>query len=273
MLSAKGPKAIAGGGTRNQYQGWRGSVAALAIGLVSAVGISPAAAETMELPVETVVRADPGTEVVVRVSAVDDEFVGATCSLSIVTQNQESVHPGNNLVVRSGDSFAVLVDVESEPGQVTNTIAPEIELGDEIVVSLVMGSDGVFSGGFNVAFTCPTVGDNGGAPQTSAATTTSSTTSTVPVTTSTTTATSTTSTTTATSTTSTTTATSTTTSTTIRGAVEGGSETNETTPTIDTTELARTGTDQSAWLSIVAAVFILVGTVLRKIGIWLDDDL
>ncbi|MCP4962867.1 MAG: hypothetical protein GY925_26825 [Actinomycetia bacterium] len=218
----------------------------------------------MELPVETVVRADPGTEVVVRVSAVDDEFVGATCSLSIVAQNQESVHPGNNLVVRSGDSFAVLVDVESEPGQVTNTIAPEIELGDEIVVSLVMGSDGVFSGGFNVAFTCPTVGDNGGAPQTSAATTTSSTTSTVPVTTSTTTAT---------STTSTTTATSTTTSTTIRGAVEGGSETNETTPTIDTTELARTGTDQSAWLSIVAAVFILVGTVLRKVGIWLDDDL
>ncbi len=66
MLSETGRSAFAGGGTRKYYPGWRGAAVAMAIALVSAVWISPAAAENLEVPIETVVRADPGSEVVVK---------------------------------------------------------------------------------------------------------------------------------------------------------------------------------------------------------------
>ncbi len=132
----------------------RSLAAGLIIFLTAGFGLSPVGAGNLDLPIDTVVRAEPGTVTELRRVSVDADLIGSRCELGITAENQDSVHPGNHLVVASGDSHATLHDVEGEAGRVSNTVAPEITLGETVVVSLVMGSDGVFSGGFSVTLSC-----------------------------------------------------------------------------------------------------------------------
>ena len=103
--------------------------------------------------IETVVRAPEDSETVIRAHPVPNGLVGETCSVIAQSLNQSSVHPGNDLIVES-QTRIVLIDVEAEPGG-TVTATDVMVLGDQVLISLVMGPDEVFSAGIDVLFDCP----------------------------------------------------------------------------------------------------------------------
>lgn len=106
------------------------------------------------VPISTVVRAPEGSETVLITTPTPEDLIGETCEVSARSENQSSVHPDNDLVVESGGSQIVLHDVEAEPGGVV-TATDTLVLGEEIVISLIMGPDEVFSAGIEVGFQCP----------------------------------------------------------------------------------------------------------------------
>lgn len=81
------------------------------------------------------------------------EFVGDTCVLAVIAENQASVHPGNDLVVSTGDSQAVIVGVEDEVNGGTSQEYAMV-VGSSIVVQLRFGPDGISSLGFGLTFDC-----------------------------------------------------------------------------------------------------------------------
>jgi hypothetical protein len=127
----------------------------MGVGLV--LMTSPAGAQgvpTIVIPINTVVRGDPGTVHVLATRAVPAELQGTACTVSSTSENQRSVHPGSNLTVTSGSDSVVLLDVEAVPGG-TVTASGTLTMGPDIVVSLELGPDRVFSGGLIVTITCP----------------------------------------------------------------------------------------------------------------------
>ena len=140
---------------------WRDAVDRLHIPLAVLVGVGATLVVTagavgaqdggiVEIPLGTVVRADPGAEVSLNSVAVPTELVGLECSVQSRSENNSSVHPGNDLVVTSGPESVVLSDVEGSAGKVTTATAT-VTLGDDIAVTLIMGPDGVFSAGARAA--------------------------------------------------------------------------------------------------------------------------
>jgi hypothetical protein len=128
-------------------------------GLVSIIGLvllqSPASAGHghISVPIDTFVQAGEG-EVVQLVSVpVDSELVGATCSWEFHATNQESVHPGNDLILSTGGNDTVVPGVEDAPGQVLD-VSGSFQLGETLTVSLRMGPDQVFSAGLSVEVLC-----------------------------------------------------------------------------------------------------------------------
>jgi hypothetical protein len=109
---------------------------------------------TIVIPISTVVRDDPGTVHVLATQAVPAEWQGTACTVSSTSENQSSVHPGSNLTITSGSDSVVLLDVEAVPGG-TVTASGTLTLDADIVVSLQLGPDGVFSAGLIVTITCP----------------------------------------------------------------------------------------------------------------------
>jgi hypothetical protein len=130
-------------------------VLALAVVAV-AVGAAPASAQdttVIEIPLDTVVRGAPGSEQLLVTAPVDPADVGQECTVVVEGQNNESVHPGTDLIVRSGTSEVVASDVEREPNAVTEATGTLV-LGSEVTVSVRLGPDGVFSGGMVVTAEC-----------------------------------------------------------------------------------------------------------------------
>ena len=128
-------------------------------GLVSHIGLvllqSPASAGHghISVPIDTFVQAGEG-EVVQLVSVpVDTELVGATCSWEFHAANQESVHPGNDLILSTGGNDTVVPGVEDAPGQVLEVVG-SFQRGETLTVSLRMGPDQVFSAGLSVEVLC-----------------------------------------------------------------------------------------------------------------------
>lgn len=107
----------------------------------------------ISIPIDTVVQAPEGSITVLATEPVGEQFAGQACTVAARTENQQSVHPGNDLIVESGSSLVRLENVESGAGTVV-IAEGEFELGSEIVVSLIMGPDEVFSAGFLVHVQC-----------------------------------------------------------------------------------------------------------------------
>ena len=107
----------------------------------------------ISIPITTIVRAPEGSETILASVDVDDGLVGELCAVSAVSENPDSVHPNNDLVVSTGRTAVLLPDVESQPNGmvVANGI---LELGPQITVTLVMGPDEVFSAGIAVSVEC-----------------------------------------------------------------------------------------------------------------------
>lgn len=131
------------------------SVAAMA---VASVWVSPRASaqEGFEIviPVETVVRnVGVGSITVLQTRQVPESAQGQFCEVSGESRNQESVHPGNDLIVESGNTRSVLEGVEDVPLG-TVEARGQLVLGSTITVALRMGEDNVFSAGIDVIIDC-----------------------------------------------------------------------------------------------------------------------
>ena len=140
------------------YRGSRLAGLLVVVLAVASLGLTAIGAEaddiSLEVPLPTVVRAPAGTEHLLAATTVPGDFVGKLCAVTAHGSNQESAHPGNDLVIASGDDSLVLADVEGEAfGESSEEGA--LRLGDGLTVTLVMGPDGVFSAGMSVRISCP----------------------------------------------------------------------------------------------------------------------
>ena len=110
------------------------------------------AQEIVEVPIDTVVRGEPGEVKLIDppgVVAVPADKVGVQCSVHETSQNNTSVHPNNDLIVTSGGDSVTLFDVESGSGVRVDGDGL-LTLGETVQVEVRLGGDGVFSGGFIV---------------------------------------------------------------------------------------------------------------------------
>ncbi len=109
----------------------------------------PAGATDLSLPTDTVVYAEEGSLIELGRAPVDTDLAGPLCTWEATVTNQNSAHPGNDIIITSGDSELVLSEVEATEGKVT-TNQGSAYLSSEVVVTLRMGPDGVFSGGLDL---------------------------------------------------------------------------------------------------------------------------
>jgi LPXTG-motif cell wall-anchored protein len=155
-------------------------VMAFAVAAMGFVSVPAWAQEqtVFEVPLDTVVRGAPGSEHLLATEQVAPEDQGRECSVVVEGLNNESTHPNTDVLVRSGGSEVVALDVERAP-DVRTEADGTIVLGTEISAFVRLGSDGVFSGGLVVTVECaqpPTTTTTTEKPTT----TTVSTTTTVP---------------------------------------------------------------------------------------------
>lgn len=128
---------------------------ACALGVI-AVGAGSTAAQASDLvvPVDTVLTGQSlGDEVLVASAAVPSELVGQTCDVQAIAVNQASIHPDNDLLIRTGSSSVVIPDVERAPNSVTPA-SGSVVLGTGVDVYVRMGPSTVFSAGMDVHFDC-----------------------------------------------------------------------------------------------------------------------
>jgi len=129
--------------------------AAAIVGLMASV--TPATAQdeligSWEMPIGSVIFADPFSTHVLGSAGVPDEFVGGVCDVTFGSNNNESVHIGNDLVVESATSVT-LPDAEGSPGKIT-TAEDQIVLGETATVTLFMGEEGIWSARSAVVYDC-----------------------------------------------------------------------------------------------------------------------
>ena len=125
------------------------AIFAMAIMLLVIAATGASAAGGFVIPIDTYIAAEPGSITPIAVVETPPELVGSTCFGVAVAENGTSVHLGNNIIIESGSSVAVLENVEGAPNKVTNAIG-ELTLGEIVELSLLMGNDGAFSGGIAV---------------------------------------------------------------------------------------------------------------------------
>jgi hypothetical protein len=124
------------------------------VGILFAATAVAQAPPTIVVPIDTVVEGEPGSTHVLATEPVPEELQGVACTVFSTSENQSSVHPDSNLTIASGSGSVVLPDVEADPGG-TVTASDTLTLGPDIVVSLELGPDEIFSGGVTVTVTCP----------------------------------------------------------------------------------------------------------------------
>ena len=103
---------------------------------------------------------------VILAASLDTPFdlLGRNCVIAGTSRNQDSVHPGNNLIIVSGDITITIPDFEdslfSEHEISLEPDAAQLEgLGDTIDFFIELGPDGISSGGLVVSIDCPDLVD------------------------------------------------------------------------------------------------------------------
>ncbi len=133
-----------------------GAISTMAL-LIAVVWVAPAwAIESIVLDQDRILYGEEGSTVQLAEIAVETDRVGASCTLRVHTENQYSVHPGNDLVVTTGGTQSVIEDVEAEPDADAD-LSAAIVLGPELLVELRFGPDQVSSMGFDLSVDCPDV--------------------------------------------------------------------------------------------------------------------
>jgi LPXTG-motif cell wall-anchored protein len=125
---------------------------------------SPVAAQdsdTFTIVVEGVLTGAEGDVAEVVNQPVAAALVGETCTVTGQSENNGSVHPGNNLIIATGSSSTTVAGTEDTPGQIVNGTG-SVVLGESVVVSVEFGPDGVTSGGVTLTFACQPALPEGG---------------------------------------------------------------------------------------------------------------
>jgi LPXTG-motif cell wall-anchored protein len=135
-----------------------GIIAGLILGSFVVLGGPATAAELPSVPVNERIpergRTTPGTTHEVSTTPVDPANVGSTCNIAVTGANNESVHPGNDILVASANTVTI-PDVERAAGTENIPADGQLELGTTVTISVRLGADGLFSGGsLAVAFDC-----------------------------------------------------------------------------------------------------------------------
>ncbi len=125
--------------------------AAVAIWLLLA-GSASAAGEIV-ITIDDNSRGETGSIINLVDYEVPAEYVGRTCSASLLVENNGSVHPKNDLIITTAGNEYVFENFETEPGQ-TTIGGGEVPIGDRIVVDLRFGDDGRSSSELVLTFDC-----------------------------------------------------------------------------------------------------------------------
>lgn len=136
---------------RTAQLGLRTALAAFAAFALLSVPVD--AESEISIPFGDLIFGAPGSVVTLAEVEVDEDLVGRTCFLAVVAENQASVHMGNDLIVSTGTSEAVIVGVEDEANGGTNQTY-EMVVGSTITAQLRIGPDGMSSLGFGLSFDC-----------------------------------------------------------------------------------------------------------------------
>lgn len=118
-----------------------------------AVGPAAAASELISIPIEQVTRGDEGDEILVASADVPADLVGLQCEMVGETSNQDSVHEGNDLLIRLGDQVRVIENFEDER-DIRYEFRQIEEMPARVDVLVRLGPDGVSSGGFLISIEC-----------------------------------------------------------------------------------------------------------------------
>jgi len=118
----------------------------LALGCVSVAG-------AFTVPPSAITDGTQGEVRLLSTQNVDPADVGKDCQVTVVSTNNESLHPNSDLIVQSGTSSMVAPDVEHDT--TSHTFVGQLTLGTTITVSVRFGPDGIYSGGSTVDTTCP----------------------------------------------------------------------------------------------------------------------
>ncbi len=125
-------------------------VALLVIGVVAT---QASAAQRITIANDGILIAEPGSVLDIAEVDVDPSQVGMRCTVEVISQNQASVHLGNDLLVTTAGVVTVIEDVEAEPDASVDR-SVDLLIGDTIVFQLRMGPDWVSSLGFELSLNC-----------------------------------------------------------------------------------------------------------------------
>lgn len=128
-------------------------ITGIALSIALPVQVMASSEPQISVPVNTVIRGDVGSTHILAEKETEQELIGMVCTVNATAKNQGSVHPGNNIVVSSGDDSVTLVNVEREANGITNAEG-ELSMSSDLTVTLVLGEDKVFSGGMDVNLHC-----------------------------------------------------------------------------------------------------------------------
>ncbi len=111
------------------------------------------ATDDLVIPVDSVVRGDPGDVIGVADLPVEADLVGASCDIDLVWENNSSTHPDTDLIVTTDGVVTTIADVETTPEGVVASGATVI-IGETVKVEIRLGAHGVSSGGLTMNFAC-----------------------------------------------------------------------------------------------------------------------
>ncbi len=109
--------------------------------------------EILVIPIRAPRSGAEGSLASVGTVAVPADLVGRTCQVIGRTNNQVSVHPGNDLLITTNGQTFVVPDFEDE-GFVVHQAGEVETVGATIELAVRFGPDGISSGGFSVSIEC-----------------------------------------------------------------------------------------------------------------------
>jgi hypothetical protein len=115
----------------------------------------PVAAQstTIAIEVDDIVRGDPGEVIHLETVTVPEGMVGWTCTGTAQTEKNASEHRNNDFILASGGASATIPDWERK-AEASTSMSGTLVLGDSITVDLLLGPDGVSSGGVLITLSC-----------------------------------------------------------------------------------------------------------------------
>jgi LPXTG-motif cell wall-anchored protein len=132
------------------------------LAVVSVLVLHASPADAIDLPpLSTGLRVIIGPEGTIAPLGIIDaetrfpQLVGQQCSATIDVLNNESEHPGTDVLITNGTQVIVIEDVERMADEDIQRPIAALVLARQLDAAVRLGPDGVFSGGLTVQVTCP----------------------------------------------------------------------------------------------------------------------